>query len=97
MASPSTACSSSRPKRHTCDATDKKVFIGNVEPFKPTTQEYSKVARYYEKLNNNNCAFNGRNLSDNKPVTQFMNLKLQGGKRSEVLQKQKYADELENM
>jgi hypothetical protein len=48
---------------------------------------YAKVARHYEKLNNNNSAFNGKNLSDNQPVTQFQNLKLHGGKRSEVLQK----------
>lgn len=77
-----------RPKAHKCAGTTKdKIFIGNTEPFKPSTMNYAKVARHYEKLNNNNSAFNGKNLSDNQPVTQFQNLKLHGGKRSEVLQK----------
>lgn len=57
------------------------------EPFQPTTKDYAKVTRKYEKFNNNNSAFNGRNLSDNQLVTQFQNLKLHGGKTNEVLMK----------
>lgn len=61
----------SRPKPHKCSATDRVVFIGNSEPFVPSTHQYSKVAKYYETLNNNNSAFNGKNLSDNQCTSQF--------------------------
>lgn len=84
--------SSSRPKPHKCSATDRVVYIGNSEPFMPSTNQYIKVAKHYETLNNNNSAFAGRNLSDNKPVTQFQNLKLHGGRKNEVLKKQKIVD-----
>ena len=76
-----------RPKPHKCTATQGKVYIGNTNPFTPSTNDYAKVAKHYEINQNNHYAFNGRNLSDNQPVTQFQNLKLQGGKKSEVLQK----------
>lgn len=46
--------------------------------FKPSTQDYAKVAAKYEKYNNNNNAFNGRNLSDNSKVTKFTRVKLHG-------------------
>ncbi len=56
---------SRRPKPHKYPTTQGITHMGNQYPFQPTTKDYAKVARHYELLNNNNSAFNGRNLSDN--------------------------------
>jgi hypothetical protein len=58
-----------RPVPHSCGATD--IQFNDGCKFQPATTDYGRVARYYEQLNNNNCAFNGRNLSDNTEVSQF--------------------------
>jgi hypothetical protein len=73
------------PVAHDCGATE--LHYNNGCNFQPATRDYGRVARYYETLNNNNCAFNGRNLSDNTEVSQFQSYKLHGGKRNEVLRK----------
>lgn len=56
-----------RPLPHNCGAAN--ISFNHGCNFQPTTQDYARVSRYYEHLNNNNCAFNGRNLSDNTEVS----------------------------
>jgi len=48
------------------------------DQFKPKTMDYAKVARAYEKYNNDNCTFNGKSLSDNRPVSTFYKIKSHG-------------------
>lgn len=62
------------PKPHRCD-----LSAGYTrDNFMPKTMDYAKIAKKYENINNNNSAFNGRNLSDNKPVTNFYQAKGKG-------------------
>ena len=48
------------------------------EKFVPRTQDYAKVARAYERYNNDNSTFNGKNLSDAKPISNFYKIKGHG-------------------
>jgi len=54
-----------RPKVHEC-------YYKEGEPtFTPSTNDYAKIAKQYEKYNSNNNVFNNKSLSDNKPLSQF--------------------------
>lgn len=60
------------PKTHNCNYKE-------AEPqFVPHTMEYARVARLYEKYNNNNCGFNGKSLSDNCNQTRWYVAKARG-------------------
>ena len=48
------------------------------DPFTPKTMDYAKVARAYEKYNNDNSTFNGKSLTDNKPISNFYKIKSLG-------------------
>jgi len=37
--------------------------------------DYAKVARAYEKYGKDNSTFNGKSLSDNRPVSNFYKIK----------------------
>ena len=65
------------PKPHRCD------FVRIAEDqhnnmFKPSTQDYAKIAKKYEKYNTNNATFNGKNLADDKKITNFYVAKERG-------------------
>ena len=62
------------PKPHRCD------LFGSYmnDKFIPKTQDYAKVAKAYEKYNTDNSTFNGKSLSDGKPISNFYKLKSQG-------------------
>ena len=65
------------PKPHRCDF--KRIAENqHVEKFKPTTQDYAKIAKKYEKYNTNNATFNGKNLADAKNITNFYVAKERG-------------------
>ena len=53
------------PTAHKCDL-QKQAEDAHKNMFKPTTQDYAKIAKKYEKYNNNNSTFNGKSLSDAK-------------------------------
>ena len=40
--------------------------------------DYAKVARAYEKYGNDNNTFNGKSLSDNRPLSNFYKMKSLG-------------------
>ena len=63
-----------RPKPHRCDLTG--MYMN--DNFKPKTMDYNMIAHKYEKYNNNNSVLMGKNLSDNKPVTNFYQAKGHG-------------------
>ena len=63
-----------RPKPHKCDLTANYMN----DTFKPKTNDYEKIAKKYEKYNNNNSVLMGKNLSDNRPVTNFYEAKGRG-------------------
>jgi hypothetical protein len=44
----------------------------------PSTNSYAVIAKAYEKYNNNNCTFNNKSLSDNRPITNFYAAKAHG-------------------
>jgi len=73
-----------RPKPHRCtygvfgSSDPESIANGYGNEFKPSTHSYAKIAHAYEKYNNNNAAFNGRSLSDNKPITDFYTAKARG-------------------
>ena len=46
--------------------------------FTPKTNDYAKVARAYEKYNNDNNTFNGKSLSDARPLSNFYQMKSKG-------------------
>lgn len=48
------------------------------DQFTPKTMDYAKVARAYEKYGNDNSTFNGKSLSDGRPVSNFYKIKSLG-------------------
>lgn len=44
----------------------------------PKTLDYARVAKAYEKYNTDNSTFNGKSLSDNRPISNFYKLKSLG-------------------
>ena len=62
------------PKPHRCDLTPPYMQ----DQFVPKTIDYAKVAKAYEKYNSDNSTFNGKSLSDNRPISNFYKLKSQG-------------------
>jgi hypothetical protein len=46
--------------------------------FTPSTQDYAKIAKKYEKYNNNNATFNGKSLADDKKISNFYVAKERG-------------------
>ncbi len=60
-------------KPHKCDGTERPYVVNchQCNTFTPTTMTYSKAAKLYSHLQDNNSAFRGRNLSDNSAVTKF--------------------------
>ena len=62
------------PKPHRCDLTPSYMQ----DQFKPKTLDYAKVAKAYEKYGNDNSTFNGKSLSDNRPISNFYKMKSQG-------------------
>ena len=62
------------PKPHRCDLTPTYM----ADQFVPKTLDYAKVAAAYEKYGTDNSTFNGKSLSDNRPISNFYKLKGQG-------------------
>ena len=48
------------------------------DQFTPKTLDYAKVAKAYEKYGRDNSTFNGKSLSDNRPISNFYKIKGQG-------------------
>ena len=48
------------------------------DQFQPKTMDYAKVAKAYEKYQSDNSTFNGKSLSDNRPVSNFYKIKSLG-------------------
>ena len=61
----------SYPAKHSCNP------YSNKAEFKVTNAELSKLARANEKAADNNNVYNGKNISDNRKVTNFYALKAQ--------------------
>ena len=59
------------PKPHTSGYTPTYIE----DTFVPKTMDYAKVARAYEKYGNDNNTFNGKSLSDNRPLSNFYKIK----------------------
>ena len=62
------------PKPHRCDLTPTYM----ADQFQPKTLDYAKIAKAYEKYANDNSTFNGKSLSDNRPISNFYKMKSQG-------------------
>ena len=63
------------------------------DTFTPKTLDYAQIAKKYEKYNNNNSVLMGKNLSDNKPVTNFYEAKGRGA--NYIHHKRPIADQIE--
>lgn len=62
------------PKPHKCDLTPSYMK----DHFQPKTLDYAKVAKAYEKYNNDNNTFNNKSLSDNRKISSFYKIKSKG-------------------
>ena len=76
------------PKPHRCDLTPPYM----ADNFKPKTNDFAAVAKKYEKYSNDNNTFNGKSLSDNRPISAFYQAKSRGV--GAVHQKQPIVDQI---